>query len=224
MMRGPLLPRRRHRREPERARRRRALAGARGAAGDAGGGDRGDPAALAGRLPDRTTAALHGRARADLHAARRAAADRGRGRAADGAPSSPAARRRPDRDRAGRGAVEAFERAGGDGKPRYGQLPSAGPRPRSRRVETAHEVWPNAAMGGRSARSCRSRRTSRPSAELVTEEQSPSRSSAAPTPERHLEAIASTSEAGFTHVYVHQVGPDQEGFIRFYADEILPKL
>ena len=31
-------------------------------------------------------------------------------------------------------------------------------------------------------------------------------------------------KGGFDHVCVHQVGPDQEGFMRFYAREILPKL
>jgi hypothetical protein len=31
-------------------------------------------------------------------------------------------------------------------------------------------------------------------------------------------------EAGFEHVYVHQIGPDQEVFFRFYEREILPKL
>jgi hypothetical protein len=29
-------------------------------------------------------------------------------------------------------------------------------------------------------------------------------------------------KAGFDHVYVHQVGPDQAGFMRFYQREILP--
>jgi hypothetical protein len=29
-------------------------------------------------------------------------------------------------------------------------------------------------------------------------------------------------EAGFDHVYVHQVGPDQKGFFDFYAREVLP--
>jgi hypothetical protein len=26
------------------------------------------------------------------------------------------------------------------------------------------------------------------------------------------------------HVYVHQIGPDQEGFFRFYEERILPEL
>ncbi len=45
-----------------------------------------------------------------------------------------------------------------------------------------------------------------------------------PDPERHRAEIRQFADAGFDHVYVHQVGPDQEGFFRFYADEVLPKL
>ena len=30
-------------------------------------------------------------------------------------------------------------------------------------------------------------------------------------------------DAGFDHVYVHQIGPDQAGFINFYQREILPQ-
>ena len=43
-----------------------------------------------------------------------------------------------------------------------------------------------------------------------------------PDPERHLEAIRAFVDAGFDHVYVHQVGPDQEGFIELYEREIIP--
>ena len=42
-----------------------------------------------------------------------------------------------------------------------------------------------------------------------------------PDPARHLELIAKYAEAGYDHVYVHQVGPDQEGFLDFYRREIL---
>jgi hypothetical protein len=30
-------------------------------------------------------------------------------------------------------------------------------------------------------------------------------------------------DGGFDHVYIHQVGPDQEGFFRFYQRHILPE-
>jgi hypothetical protein len=45
-----------------------------------------------------------------------------------------------------------------------------------------------------------------------------------PDPDRHLEKIREYAKGGFDHVCIHQVGPDQEGFFRFYAREILPKL
>ena len=45
-----------------------------------------------------------------------------------------------------------------------------------------------------------------------------------PDPQRHLEGIAQFVKAGFDHVYVHQVGPDEEGFMRFYEREIQPKV
>ena len=51
---------------------------------------------------------------------------------------------------------------------------------------------------------------------------SPRRSSAAPTPSATSRRSQKFVDAGFDHVYVHQVGPDQEGFIRFYAEQILP--
>ena len=45
-----------------------------------------------------------------------------------------------------------------------------------------------------------------------------------PDSARHLEGIRKYADAGFDHVCVHQIGPDQEGFLRFYAREVLPRL
>lgn len=45
-----------------------------------------------------------------------------------------------------------------------------------------------------------------------------------PDPQRHVEAIEEYAAAGYDHVYVHQVGPDQEGFFDFYSREVLPQL
>jgi hypothetical protein len=44
-----------------------------------------------------------------------------------------------------------------------------------------------------------------------------------PDPARHIAAITQAAEAGYTHVWVHQIGPDQAGFFQFYAREVLPK-
>lgn len=32
------------------------------------------------------------------------------------------------------------------------------------------------------------------------------------------------ADAGYDAVFVHQIGSDQEGFLRFYAEEVLPKV
>ena len=45
-----------------------------------------------------------------------------------------------------------------------------------------------------------------------------------PDARRHIELIRKYEDAGFDHVYVHQVGPDQSGFFRFYREEVLPAL
>jgi coenzyme F420-dependent glucose-6-phosphate dehydrogenase len=41
-------------------------------------------------------------------------------------------------------------------------------------------------------------------------------------PDRRLEGIQKFVDAGFDHVYVHQVGSDLEGFLAFYERDVLP--
>ena len=61
-------------------------------------------------------------------------------------------------------------------------------------------------------------------AELVTEESVAESVICGPDPERHLAGIAKYAEASYDHVCVHQVGPDQARFMRFYEREIFPRL
>jgi hypothetical protein len=58
-------------------------------------------------------------------------------------------------------------------------------------------------------------------AELTSEENVASKVICGPDADAHRAAIDEFAEAGYDHVYVHQVGPDQEGFLDFYAREIL---
>jgi hypothetical protein len=44
-----------------------------------------------------------------------------------------------------------------------------------------------------------------------------------PDPEKHLRQIKTYVDAGYTHIYFHQVGLDQAGFMRFYRKEVLPR-
>jgi len=60
-------------------------------------------------------------------------------------------------------------------------------------------------------------------AQLVTEEQVAASIACGPDPEVHLDFIRRYVAAGYDHVFLHQVGPDQEGFLRFCERELLPQ-
>jgi coenzyme F420-dependent glucose-6-phosphate dehydrogenase len=45
-----------------------------------------------------------------------------------------------------------------------------------------------------------------------------------PDPERYLELIRKYEEAGFTHVYIHQIGENQDEFADFAKRELMSKL
>ena len=57
---------------------------------------------------------------------------------------------------------------------------------------------------------------------MVTEDDVADAVVCGPNPEAHVARLNEYRDAGYTHVYIHQVGPDQDGFLRFYASEILP--
>ncbi len=42
--------------------------------------------------------------------------------------------------------------------------------------------------------------------------------------DEHAAAVQDVLDAGFDHVAVHQVGPDQESFFRLYEEEVLLRL
>ena len=44
-----------------------------------------------------------------------------------------------------------------------------------------------------------------------------------PDVERHAAAIQRMVAAGYTTVYLHQVGPDQQGFLEFCQRELFPR-
>jgi hypothetical protein len=47
---------------------------------------------------------------------------------------------------------------------------------------------------------------------------------AGPDPEKHIAAIKKHIDAGFDHVVRVGIGSDQDGFVKFFKDELLPRL
>jgi G6PDH family F420-dependent oxidoreductase len=89
-------------------------------------------------------------------------------------------------------------------------------------VRTAHHLWPNEALAGELAQLLPSPRHFEQATALVTEQQISDALACGPEPDEHIAAIGELVEAGFDEVYVSQIGPDHDGFIEFYAREILP--
>ena len=91
-------------------------------------------------------------------------------------------------------------------------------------MRTAFEFWPNAALSGQFKNELPRPLYLEQAAKTVRPDDIAKTVTCGPDARRHLEAIEQYVKAGFDHVYVHQVGPDQTGFMRFYAREILPNV
>ena len=120
--------------------------------------------------------------------------------------------------------LKSFDAAGGEGKPRYGQIHVCWAENEAEARRTAHQWWPNAAIGGELGQELPLPRHFEQAAENIGEDDVAEKVICGPDPERHLATIREFVDAGFDHVYVHQVGLDQPGFFRFYEREVLPKL
>jgi coenzyme F420-dependent glucose-6-phosphate dehydrogenase len=119
--------------------------------------------------------------------------------------------------------VKSFEDAGGRGKPRYGQMTVCWAADEAAARKTAHAVWPTAGMPGELSQELKLPAHFEQVAQTVSEEDVAKVIVCGPDPQRHLDRIHEYQKAGFDHVYVHQVGADQEGFFRFYQREVLPR-
>ena len=120
--------------------------------------------------------------------------------------------------------IDAFEANGGRGKHRFGQIHVCVDTDEAAARRTAHRYWPNGALTGTVLTELPRPTEFEQVASLVTEEQVAANVVCGTDVERHLEAITAFAAAGFDRVYVHQVGPDQSTFFRFYRDEIEPRL
>jgi G6PDH family F420-dependent oxidoreductase len=121
-------------------------------------------------------------------------------------------------------SVERFRSGAGGEKPAYGQLHVCWAASEEEARRTALEWWPNGALGGSSFLELPLPAHFEEAAALADEDDIAESVVCGPDPERHAEAIREYPEAGYEHVYVHQVGPDQEGFFDFYEREVLSRL
>jgi G6PDH family F420-dependent oxidoreductase len=123
----------------------------------------------------------------------------------------------PDKD-----LVDKFRGAGGSGGPVYGQVTLCWAEDRDEAIRTAHTIWPNAAIRGEASQELPVPAHFEQLAGMVTPEQIAEAIPCGPDPEPVLKKIREYEAAGFDHVYLHQIGPDQAGFMRFAERQLLP--
>jgi coenzyme F420-dependent glucose-6-phosphate dehydrogenase len=120
--------------------------------------------------------------------------------------------------------IEAFEQAGGKGKPKYGQVHVCWAESKEEAKRTAFELWPTALIQGSASQELPLPKDF----EQLVEGREPDELEETLTlgndPDEYLEEIREYGDAGYTHVYIHQIGPDQEGFLKFAKSELLPRV
>ena len=119
--------------------------------------------------------------------------------------------------------IETFEGEGGEG-PAYCQLSACYADSEEAAVETVTKQWPNSALPGELNTELSTPKHFEQATKKVTEKDIREGSTIVdPDPETHAKNIEKAVEAGYDHVYLHQIGPEQEKFVEFYEEEILPQ-
>ena len=120
--------------------------------------------------------------------------------------------------------ISKFEEAGGKGKPRYGQVTVCWAESEEEARETVYKIWPIAGLTGELSQELRTVTHFEQAVKMLSKQQATEQIICGPDAQRHIEGIRKFIDAGYDHVYVHQIGRQQEGFFDFYSKEILPEL
>jgi coenzyme F420-dependent glucose-6-phosphate dehydrogenase len=116
--------------------------------------------------------------------------------------------------------VDAFEAGGGRGKPRLVQLDVCWATDDETARRTAREWWPNGGIPGAVLPELPRPAEFEQLARVLPDDAVDGAVVTGPDPERYVAAIARSVAAGFTTIYLHQVGPDQRGFFEFFGREL----
>ena len=120
--------------------------------------------------------------------------------------------------------LHTFRSSGGEGKPAQAGMKVCWARDAADARKTAHHLWRNGQLPGEAAQLLPLPRHFAQLSRLITEEMIEENLPCGPAPERHISAIKEYVDAGYDEVYINQIGPNQEEFFSFYAEQILPEL
>jgi G6PDH family F420-dependent oxidoreductase len=115
-----------------------------------------------------------------------------------------------------------FRKSGGDDKPAYQEVSVCWAESEEVGRMTAYEQWPIAANKGELNRILPTPAHYEQLATMVTLWDVTEDIPCGPDPERHIKKIEEGIRMGFDHICVHQIGEQQQAFMEFYREEVLP--
>jgi coenzyme F420-dependent glucose-6-phosphate dehydrogenase len=119
--------------------------------------------------------------------------------------------------------IDRYQSGGGTG-PRLAQVNLCWAEDAESARKTVHQVWPNGGIKGQLSQDLPTWTHFEEAAAMVTEEEATESVACGPDVEVVLESVQKFADAGYDHLYFHQIGPDQEGFFRFWKTELAPAL
>jgi G6PDH family F420-dependent oxidoreductase len=120
--------------------------------------------------------------------------------------------------------VKTFLDTGGKNKPIFGQMSLCFDQSEQKAQEIMVKEWPLAGMPKPLNTELRLPKDFESTAKLVRPEDATKDVPLGANAEAIIQAIQKYIKAGFDHLYIHNIGPNQEQFIEFARTEILPKL
>lgn len=120
--------------------------------------------------------------------------------------------------------IKVFHDRGGKGKPVLAMAKVCWHEDEAQARKIAYELCPNSGLTGELAQELPTPRLFEQACEMVTEEMATDGKPMGPDPDRYVDYVRQYLDAGVTEIYLQQIGPDQEGFLRFWWDEVAPRL
>ena len=117
-----------------------------------------------------------------------------------------------------------FNKEGGQSKPRYGQITLCWDEDKAKAEELAQKMWPIAAMSWDIKSDVAAPTAFEEIAKHIPVAEVAKKVICGPDPAPIIKQVQEFRDAGFDHIYFHQVGENIAEFMRFYERELAPAL
>jgi len=117
--------------------------------------------------------------------------------------------------------IQTWRKAGGTG-PVYSQIALCWGEDEDEAAELAHRVWPNSGVPGQLNQDLPTPTHFEQASSIVTKDMIKESIACGPDVEPIVTEVRDAIDNGVDHVYLHQIGDDQEGFCKVWSNQIAP--